>query len=56
MSVLLCLLVSGLVVFFLFPHSVVVEDKGIKVVRVWFDRKNSLIILTIMVTHSLYIY
>ncbi|KAL8163946.1 UNVERIFIED_CONTAM: hypothetical protein K2H54_041640 [Gekko kuhli] len=49
-SVLLCLLASGLVVFFLFPHSVIVEDSGIKVVRVWFDRKNSLVILTITAT------
>ncbi|XP_054859576.1 transmembrane protein 106C [Eublepharis macularius] len=49
-SVLLCLLASGLVVFFLFPHSVLVEDNGIKVVRVWFDRKNSLVILAITAT------
>ncbi|XP_077185085.1 transmembrane protein 106C isoform X2 [Paroedura picta] len=49
-SVLLCLLASGLVVFFLFPHAVIVEDNGIKVVRVWFDQKNSLVILTIMAT------
>uniref|UniRef100_A0A8D0DKM6 Transmembrane protein 106C n=1 Tax=Salvator merianae TaxID=96440 RepID=A0A8D0DKM6_SALMN len=46
-SVLLCLLVSGLVVFFLFPHSVLVDDNGIKVVTVWFDDKNSLVILAI---------
>ncbi|NWU18296.1 T106C protein, partial [Cephalopterus ornatus] len=50
LSVLLCLLVSGLVVFFLFPHSVLVEDDGIKVVRVWFDRKNSVVLLAITAT------
>ncbi|NWS12245.1 T106C protein, partial [Pachyramphus minor] len=50
LSVLLCLLVSGLVVFFLFPHSVLVEDDGIKVVQVWFDKKNSVILLAITAT------
>ncbi|XP_010211365.1 PREDICTED: transmembrane protein 106C [Tinamus guttatus] len=50
LSVLLCLLVSGLVVFFLFPHSVLVEDDGIKVVQVWFDKKNSVVILAITAT------
>ncbi|NWI62061.1 T106C protein, partial [Todus mexicanus] len=50
LSVLLCLLVSGLVVFFLFPHSVLVDDAGIQVVRVWFDRKNSVILLAITAT------
>ncbi|XP_006273403.1 transmembrane protein 106C [Alligator mississippiensis] len=50
LSVLLCLLISGLVVFFLFPHSVLVEDDGIKVVQVWFDKKNSIVILAIMAT------
>uniref|UniRef100_A0ACB8EPE5 Uncharacterized protein n=1 Tax=Sphaerodactylus townsendi TaxID=933632 RepID=A0ACB8EPE5_9SAUR len=49
-SVLLCLLASGLVVFFLFPHSVHVEDDGVQVVKVWLDQKNSLILLTITVT------
>ncbi|XP_062975756.1 transmembrane protein 106C isoform X1 [Elgaria multicarinata webbii] len=49
-SVLLCLLVSGLVVFFLFPHSVLVDDNGIKVVTVWFDKKNSLVTLAITAT------
>lgn len=49
LSVLLCLLISGLVVFFLFPHSVLVDDGGIKVVRVWFDKKNSVVILAITV-------
>ncbi|XP_049639191.1 transmembrane protein 106C [Suncus etruscus] len=50
LSVLLCLLASGLVVFFLFPHSVLVDDGGIKVVKVTFDREDSLVILTIMAT------
>lgn len=49
LSVLLCLLISGLVVFFLFPHSVLVDDDGIKVVQVWFDKKNSVVILAITV-------
>ncbi|NWU73705.1 T106C protein, partial [Pterocles burchelli] len=50
LSVLLCLLISGLVVFFLFPHSVLVDDDGIKVVQVWFDKKNSVIVLAITAT------
>ncbi|NXX43948.1 T106C protein, partial [Tricholaema leucomelas] len=50
LSVLLCLLVSALVVFFLFPHSVLVDDDGIKVVQVWFDKKNSVVILGITAT------
>ncbi|XP_021238150.1 transmembrane protein 106C [Numida meleagris] len=50
LSVLLCLLISGLVVFFLFPHSVLVDDGGIKVVQVWFDRKNSVVLLAITAT------
>ncbi|KAM6231098.1 transmembrane protein 106C isoform 1-T1 [Spheniscus humboldti] len=49
LSVLLCLLISGLVVFFLFPHSVLVDDDGIKVVQVWFDKKNSVVVLAITV-------
>ncbi|NXM74452.1 T106C protein, partial [Serilophus lunatus] len=47
LSVLLCLLVSGLVVFFLFPHPVLVEDDGVKVVQVQFDKKNSVVLLAI---------
>ncbi|XP_055973812.1 transmembrane protein 106C isoform X2 [Sorex fumeus] len=50
LSVLLCLLASGLVVFFLFPHSVLVDDGGIKVVKVIFNKKDSLVILTVMAT------
>ncbi|PNI49516.1 TMEM106C isoform 7 [Pan troglodytes] len=44
------LLASGLVVFFLFPHSVLVDDDGIKVVKVTFNKQDSLVILTIMAT------
>uniref|UniRef100_A0A8C3UUS4 Transmembrane protein 106C n=1 Tax=Catharus ustulatus TaxID=91951 RepID=A0A8C3UUS4_CATUS len=50
LSVLLCLLLSGLGGFFLFPHSVLVDDDGIKVVQVWFDRKNSAVLLAITAT------
>ncbi|RMB90338.1 hypothetical protein DUI87_33224 [Hirundo rustica rustica] len=50
LSVLLCLLLSGLGIFFLFPHSVLVDDGGIKVVRVWFDRENSTVLLAITAT------
>ncbi|XP_038234023.1 transmembrane protein 106C isoform X2 [Dermochelys coriacea] len=50
LSVLLCLLISGLVIFFLFPHSVLVDDEGIKGVQVWFDQKNSIVILAITTT------
>ncbi|XP_061299399.1 transmembrane protein 106C [Pezoporus flaviventris] len=50
LSVLLCLLISGLVVFFFFPHSILVDDDGIKVVQVWFDKKNSVVILAITAT------
>ncbi|XP_043537951.1 transmembrane protein 106C-like isoform X1 [Chiloscyllium plagiosum] len=40
-SIFVCLLISGLVVFFLFPRSVVVTDDGIRVVLVKFDNNNS---------------
>uniref|UniRef100_A0A8I4A6H1 Transmembrane protein 106C n=1 Tax=Callithrix jacchus TaxID=9483 RepID=A0A8I4A6H1_CALJA len=50
LSVLLCLLASGLVVFFLFPHSVLVDDDGIKVVKVTFNKQDSLVVLTITAT------
>ncbi|NXL91649.1 T106C protein, partial [Alectura lathami] len=50
LSVLLCLLISGLVAFFLFPRSVLVDDGGVKVVQVSFDRKNSVVILAITAT------
>uniref|UniRef100_A0A8C8Z5W5 Transmembrane protein 106C n=1 Tax=Prolemur simus TaxID=1328070 RepID=A0A8C8Z5W5_PROSS len=50
LSILLCLLASGLVVFFLFPHSVLVDDDGIKVVKVTFNKQDSLVILAITAT------
>ncbi|XP_006865414.1 PREDICTED: transmembrane protein 106C [Chrysochloris asiatica] len=50
LSILLCFLASGLVIFFLFPHSVLVDDGGIKVVKVVFNKERSLIILTITAT------
>ncbi|XP_004711569.1 transmembrane protein 106C [Echinops telfairi] len=50
LSISLCLLVSGLVVFFLFPHSVLVDDDGIKVVKVLFNKEESLVLLAITAT------
>nr|XP_048300673.1 transmembrane protein 106C [Myodes glareolus]XP_048300674.1 transmembrane protein 106C [Myodes glareolus] len=50
LSVLLCLLASGLVFFFLFPHSVRVDDSGIKVVKVTFNKQDSLVVLHVMAT------
>ncbi|XP_075055374.1 transmembrane protein 106C [Mixophyes fleayi] len=43
LSVLLCLLICGLVVFFLFPRTVLVEDGGIRMVKVWFDNENHIV-------------
>ncbi|XP_029362350.1 transmembrane protein 106C [Echeneis naucrates] len=40
LSVVLCLLASSLVAFFLFPRSVVVVDDGIRSVTVYFDHSN----------------
>ncbi|KAM7317567.1 transmembrane protein 106C isoform X1 [Alexandromys fortis] len=50
LSVLLCLLASGLVSFFLFPHSVLVDDSGIKVVKVTFNKQDSLVVLHVTAT------
>ncbi|KAM4701332.1 transmembrane protein 106C [Discoglossus pictus] len=50
LSVMLCLLISGLVVFFLFPRTVLVQDGGIKMVNVWFDTEHSVVILAITST------
>ncbi|KAM6214554.1 transmembrane protein 106C [Rhynchocyon petersi] len=50
LSILLCLLASGLVVFFLFPHSVLVDDDGIRVVKVVFNKDDSLVLLAITAT------
>ncbi|KAF6122187.1 transmembrane protein 106C [Phyllostomus discolor] len=50
LSVLLCLLAFGLVAFFLFPHSVLVDDDGIRVMKVTFNNQDSLVILAIKAT------
>lgn len=50
LSVLLCLLASGLVFFFLFPHSVLVDDNGIKVTKVTFNTQDSLVVLDVTAT------
>ncbi|XP_051016243.1 transmembrane protein 106C [Acomys russatus] len=50
LSVLLCLLASGLGFFFLFPHSVLVDDNGVKVARVTFNEQDSLVILDVTAT------
>uniref|UniRef100_A0A8C5WL88 Transmembrane protein 106 C-terminal domain-containing protein n=1 Tax=Leptobrachium leishanense TaxID=445787 RepID=A0A8C5WL88_9ANUR len=48
LSVLFCLLICGLVLFFLFPRSIVVQDGGIKMVRVWFDKPNEVVTISAM--------
>ncbi|XP_034151692.1 transmembrane protein 106C isoform X1 [Esox lucius] len=45
LSVVLCLLASSLVVFFLFPRPVVVEDDGIRSVTVQFDPVNTKVLM-----------
>lgn len=40
LSVVLCLLASSLVAFFLFPRAVIVVDDGIHTVTVLFDHTN----------------
>ncbi|XP_059383252.1 transmembrane protein 106C [Carassius carassius] len=45
LSVILCLLASSLVAFFLFPRPVLVVDDGIRSVTVHFDRNNSKVII-----------
>lgn len=50
LSVVLCLLASALVAFFLFPRSVLVSDDGIKVVTVQFDRNNSKVFINMTST------
>ncbi|KAG9491680.1 hypothetical protein GDO78_000274 [Eleutherodactylus coqui] len=56
LSVLLCLLICGFVVFFLFPRAVLVEDGGIRMVQVWFDNENKIVNLamtsTLHITNS----
>lgn len=50
LSVLLCLLASGLVFFFLFPHSVLVDDDGVRVAKVTFNKQDSLVVLDVTAT------
>ncbi|TRY81899.1 hypothetical protein DNTS_034454 [Danionella cerebrum] len=45
LSVILCLLVSVLVAYFLFPRPVLVLDDGIRSVTVHFDRNNSKVLI-----------
>ncbi|XP_056305737.1 transmembrane protein 106C [Danio aesculapii] len=45
LSVILCLLASFLVAFFLFPRPVLVVDDGIRSVTVHFDRNNSKVLI-----------
>ncbi|KAK2885906.1 hypothetical protein Q8A67_016743 [Cirrhinus molitorella] len=56
LSVILCLLASVLVAFFLFPRPVLVVDDGIRSVTVHFDRNNSKVLInmtsTLNVTNS----
>lgn len=49
-SVIVCLLLSGLAVFFLFPRSIDVEYIGVKSVYVSYERSNRIIYLNITVS------
>lgn len=49
LSVVLCLLVSSLVAFFLYPRSVVVVDDGIHAVAVHFDHANTRVLMNMTV-------
>ncbi|XP_006810704.2 transmembrane protein 106C-like, partial [Neolamprologus brichardi] len=50
LSVVLCLLASSLVAFFLFPRPVVVVDGGIRSVTVTFDRNNTKVLMNMTST------
>uniref|UniRef100_A0A3P8TZJ1 Transmembrane protein 106C n=1 Tax=Amphiprion percula TaxID=161767 RepID=A0A3P8TZJ1_AMPPE len=50
LSVVLCLLVSSLVAFFLFPRSVVVVDSGIRSVTVRFDHSKMKVLMNMTST------
>ncbi|KAJ8258185.1 hypothetical protein GJAV_G00194130 [Gymnothorax javanicus] len=52
-SVVLCLLASSLVAFFMFPRSVLIEDDGIRTVTVHFDRNNSKVIINMTSTFNI---
>lgn len=49
LSVVLCLLASSLVAFFLYPRSVVVVDDGIHAVAVHFDHPNARVLMNMTV-------
>ncbi|XP_026224755.1 transmembrane protein 106C [Anabas testudineus] len=53
LSVLLCLLASSLVAFFLFPRPVVVVDGGIRSVSVHFDQSNMRVLMNMTSTLNL---
>lgn len=53
LSVVVCLLASALVAFFLFPRAVVVVDDGIHSVTVWFDHSNKRVLMNITSTLNL---
>ncbi|XP_033943043.1 transmembrane protein 106C [Pseudochaenichthys georgianus] len=53
LSVVLCLLASSLVVFFLFPRSVIVVDDGIHSVSVRFDRFQDKVLMNMTSTLNL---
>ncbi|XP_061112513.1 transmembrane protein 106C-like [Conger conger] len=50
LSVVLCLLASSLLAFFMFPRSLLIEDDGIRTVTVLFDRNNSKVIINMTST------
>ncbi len=54
LSVILCLLASFLVAFFLFPRPVLVVDDGIRSVTVHFNRNNSKVIINMTVIPFLF--
>lgn len=49
LSVVVCLLASMLVAFFLFPRSVVVVDAGIRSVTVHFDHTDKKVLMNMTV-------
>lgn len=53
-SVFVCLLISGLAVFFLFPRSIDVKYIGVKSAYVNYDFKKRMIYLNITVSKKLY--
>lgn len=43
LSIFFCLLACGLVMFFVFPRTMGVQDGGIRMVQVWFDKENAIV-------------